>query len=380
MNKLSISLSAEAFSLHTIELKYHPSIRELHQIIGKMYQSAKKAGRTVVYPLPNTQNTVHCCKLFASQGVRLYCSITDQNNIPHAHVKAVINPRKLIDPSSSYLGIMPSDEKSFDHFYERFTDVMRLLHLPEFIDDWSLSRVDLCVNVLCGKNKLAHELNHAIHKGRTPAKYTRIPYTDEYLTSKQLKEKSAHYLRYQTDSISLVIYDKQYQMTEENLILDYEKLPNGILRIELQCKKAYLRKFQKQHHLHSNSELLRTLAQHSANLICRHVNKAIPAGTHFKYQALCQQIESIQTHNKTRRKMLYLVGQARACRTLDQALAKTAKKFDLNKKEQERLLEQFARFGLSPIPLRQRYFRDSLPSLSTILQVLAEEGELVIEP
>lgn len=42
-------------------------------------------------------------------------------------------------------------------------------------------------------------------------------------------------------------------------------------------------------------------------------------------------------------------------------------------------MESFEKNNISPIPLRQSYFRDSLPSLSVILKTLAEDGCTILE-
>ena len=63
---------------------------------------------------------------------------------------------------------------------------------------------------------------------------------DASLSPQKLKEKRKHYLCYATDSVRLVVYDKMYQLTENKLILAQEKLPNGVLRVELQCQKKLL--------------------------------------------------------------------------------------------------------------------------------------------
>jgi len=81
------------------------------------------------------------------------------------------------------------------------------------------------------------------HKGLTPAKYTRIKYESDSLTPEKLKEKNKHYLRFETGSAALVIYDKTYQMTEEGLVTKFENLPNGITRVELQLSRKFIRKF-----------------------------------------------------------------------------------------------------------------------------------------
>ena len=45
------------------------------------------------------------------------------------------------------------------------------------------------------------------------------------------REATGYYIRLARGQQELVIYDKTYQLTENNLVVDYEKLPAGVLRV-----------------------------------------------------------------------------------------------------------------------------------------------------
>jgi len=72
--------------------------------------------------------------------------------------------------------------------------------------------------------------------------------------------------------------------------------------------------------------------------------------------------------------MQYLVEQAHTCNTLNDAIRRTRKKFKLSEKEEKSLIKRFRDSDISPIPLSGNFPLDSLPSLSTILEQLAEDG------
>ena len=97
-----------------------------------------------MYPISCGNQETHCCKWFKKQGTNRYFSVTEGS---HATIKAVVNPRKLIDPDSRYLGIFPPNEESVSEFADSFTSIMRKAGLPDFSEGWQATRIDLCVNL-----------------------------------------------------------------------------------------------------------------------------------------------------------------------------------------------------------------------------------------
>ena len=388
----TIMLTSDGFSFHTTELKYFPTMTEYHSRKKCLYDLARKKHKDFIYPISRDKKKTdcckkfknqetHCCKLFKNQRTNLYFSATKG---PHATIKAVVNPRKLIDPDSSYLGIFPPNEESVSEFADSFTDIMRKIDLPDFSEGWLATRVDLCVNLDCGEGDTARELNRLAHKGQTPKKYTRIEYTDNSLTPEKLKEKNKHYLRYECGSAALVIYDKTYQMTEEGLVTKFEKLSNGIIRVELQLGRKFIRKFMDENGIQREDpdneecedleELFNELIRQSPDLILTYLKKAVPCGTHYKLSRLKYLLDELPLHAETIEQMQYLVQQAHTCDTLDDAIRKTKKKFKLSDKEVKTHIERFRNSGISPIPLSGNFPLDSLPSLTSLLEQLAMEG------
>ena len=376
----TLMLTSDGFSFHTAELKYFPTMTEYHARTNYLYDTAREKNKNFMYPISCGNLETHCCKWFKKQGTNLYFSVTEG---PHATIKAVVNPRKLIDPDSSYLGIFPPNEESVSEFADSFTSIMRKVGLPDFSEGWSATRIDLCVNLDCGEGGIARELNRLAHKGLTPAKYTRTEYESDSLTPEKLKEKNKHYLRFETGSAALVIYDKTYQMTEEGLVTKFEDLPSGIIRVELQLGRKFIRKFMNKNEIQRDDPdtgkpedlqgLFNELIQQSPDLILAYLKKAIPCGTHYKLNRLEYLIDNLPYHTETMKQMQYLVKQAHTCDTLNDAIRRTKKKFKLSDKEEKSLIKRFRESNISPIPLSGNFPLDSLPSLSSILEQLAED-------
>ena len=379
--KCPIEITAEAFSVHTIELCCYPSMKELHRTIDRLFDLSRNTARKGMFLLPSkhTSSKTYSCLLFADQGVRLYLSILNSNDVPRAYVKMFVNPRKLLDSSSSYLGIMPLDEQSFVRFSENFTDLMRTIGLPEFLADWQLNRCDLCVNLQFGKNKVARELMAVLRKNAPRGKFKQKHYMDSSLSPQKLKEKRKHYLCYATDSVRLVVYDKMYQLTENKLILAQEKLPNGVLRVELQCQKKFLNSQATKLDCDTNAHaLLRCMQQNSAYYILKYVKKCFCCGMQYTPDALFQALEAAKIRDQLKQPMLALCNSLRYG-YLDKAVKTIQKQYQLSEQNVRRILKKFQKLGICPIPLRTRYFRSSLPSLPDLLDALEQSESIWLE-
>lgn len=177
----TIKLTSDGYSYHTLELKFHPSPERYGQVLKYFYDQAKHSSHGRTYPLPYRSKTLdaHCSTVLCHRGILLYFTLSKDHSGVRATIKAVINPRRLIDPDCDYLGIMPSDEDSFEYFQERFTATMRKYHLPDFLDDWKLTRLDLCVNLLCSKKKSAREQCRLLHKVMLKEEMTRECFLDK---------------------------------------------------------------------------------------------------------------------------------------------------------------------------------------------------------
>lgn len=111
------------------------------------------------------------------------------------------------------------------------------------INCYKLRRIDHCVNLYCKQKKIFRELVRTNCKASTPPKYKRLPRKTG--NKKEDNAYNKHYLRFQCQSHSVVMYDKTYQLQAEGLILDYETLPDGLFRIEVCCERGHIRSVEK---------------------------------------------------------------------------------------------------------------------------------------
>jgi hypothetical protein len=196
----------------------------------------------------------------------------------------VVNPRRLIDPESSYLGILPPTKDSLGKLDKAFKKLFKKTVFYNDINSYKLSRLDLCVNISCNQNKIFRELVRVLRKLPTPPKYERKYYDDS--NRKKANKYNKHYLRLSCGTQELVIYDKTYQIAENNLLLDYETLPEGVLRFEVHCEREYLRRMEKKAGIEKTLNVLETLMLDSECRIQKHFSQCFADATFCQFEEI----------------------------------------------------------------------------------------------
>lgn len=358
-----LTLTSEGYSYHTLELNWNPTNTQFEKTY-QYFQNISKHHE--FYSLKQYQNTCTFCGALTAHGIRIYLTKTKHKNV----VKLIVNPRRLIDTNASYLGIMPPDSDALERLEEEFTDCMRKVHLPEFLEEWKLTRLDLCVNVLWNKKKGPHELIRLIRKWPAPAGYVKDDFDGTDAGKHRRGVKNTHIVKYSNDSLALVIYDKVYQIKKEKLAREGEQIPKGILRIELQCKKPWLKAYGKERHITDPRDLIASLAWDSRDLICRYAETLCRGGTHYKLDAMEEELYREKwIRKKTRKRMLRIAECLRDSKRAEQAL----EEIELSEKQLRTCLKHFKRLDIHPVALRDDYPLDRVPSLPALLQELEED-------
>ena len=383
----SIRLSNDGYSFHTVELKIHPDSETFHSALKALYNAASKSKgpHQRTYPIRKYKSKVnipHCSTLLSHHGILLYLTETAKKNRHTYTIKAVVNPRKVLEPKSGYLGIAPTDSDSLERFQDEFTTLMRKYHFPEFLDEWTLTRLDLCVNLQLNKKKSAHEICRLLHKDLLPPKLERVFFYDptaDKKTREAQKEADKHSICLTNGSYSLVVYDKLFQGKAEGLG-DHDAwhhLPDGVLRLELRCYRPYLDKLLDDKDFTLTSEQLYWLAQHSRKLILKKASRIFSSGTHYKPDAAKILIEQSTSHKKVRKQLWWLFRRMRYPFTREQLDRGMKKQFKLKPRTVEARLKQLQTLGINLVPLRKDFYLNQLPSLPLILELLEDDSTTV---
>lgn len=282
-----IRLLIEGFSFHTLELKliFRAGDAAFQRIMRHLEQMSSDKE---FYELSIYGEGRFFCGHFFEHGIRIYLSRLDERDI----IKLVINPRKLIDPKAHYLGIMLCDDRSFDRMEKKFAATMEKIGLPTNMNDWTLTRMDLCVNLIFDRKKLPCQIIELIRRGPVIKGFHKEDWVT-YYSAKPIGENAAlkkHSVKFENQSMAFVAYDKCYQMKQEDLPLPKEMRPRGILRLELQCKKDWIKKEAVKHGYTKTTEKIRFLAQNSRHHLRTYARKLLPAGEYCQNKYFSQKI------------------------------------------------------------------------------------------
>lgn len=366
-----IRLLIEGFSFHTLELKliFRAGDATFQRIMRHLEQMSSDKE---FYELSIYGEGRFFCGHFFEHGIRIYLSRLDERDV----IKLVINPRKLIDPKAHYLGIMLCDDRSFDRMEKKFAAIMEKIGLPTNMDDWTLTRMDLCVNLIFDRKKLPCQIIELIRRGPVIKGFHKEDWVT-YYSAKPIGENAAlkkHSVKFENQSMAFVAYDKCYQMKQEDLPLPKEMRPRGILRLELQCKKDWIKKEAVKHGYTKTTEKIRFLAQNSRHYLRTYARKLLPAGEYCQPKVIKEKIKNAKNiRKKTKKRMEKFVNSLDNSNvSFEKAVRKMGT--DLSVKKVRTLLESFSALGICPVPLTSKCKLKTITSIPSILDQIGDDG------
>ena len=308
----SFQLEPDGFSIHTLEIVKKLSNKEYKRIRDSIYQKCPK-GEMYSDRSWQGEGERYRCKWFWREGLRINLEKNVHKQVSTCYLRIAVNPRKLIDPSSSYLGILPPDEESIRTMSEKFTMLLKDSGLPCALNAYQLSRVDLCVNIRCDTSKLFKELLRVMRK-----------------------------------------------------------LPKGILRFEIHELRERVSKIEKKLGTTDIESLLMYYIKESEKYITRCFRRAFPDDRFMQPDALneliCREADTGLREGMMRLAMLM---------TRIKSLEKGEEKLRKEGYDAEAVLAQFRKLGVSPIPLRKKFCAKTMPGPSTLLQKIPHRNVVV---
>ena len=359
-------LESDKFSIHTFEISKKLTNQDYKRMRDRLYHQCSK-GEIYRDRAWQGEGERHRCRWFQQNGLRISLEKDVHGHISTCYLRVAVNPRKLIDPNSSYLGILPPTEESVQDVSKMFFVVLKDSGLPCVLDAYQLSRVDLCVNIRCDSTALFKELLRVTRKLPTPPKYERAEFKSE--DRRAANKYNKHHVTLKHKTRELVIYDKTYQIMENGLLLDEEKLPKGVLRFEVHEQRERISKVEKELGTSSVTSLLCHYIGQSERIITRCFGRAYPDKKFMQPDQL--------------RSLIYAEadtavgdGMARLAEVMVRVktLKKGVKKIGKEGYDAKAVLAQFARLGVSPVPLRKNFCAESMPGVSILLERIAHRN------
>lgn len=375
---VTITLEPDGFSIHTFELSRKFTrfewvrIKDILYTEQEVYNRKHKKAAGWIYP-DKDKTDDHICWRYSNFGIRIRLEHrTPKDSVECFYVRMIVNPRKLIDPQSSYLGILPPTEKSVQKLNQTFRSLFQNTPFEDDIQQYYLTRLDLCTNIRCMDQKMFRELIRLLRKTATPKKYERKLYC--HADKKKANRYNKHYIRIACGSQELVIYDKCYQLVENDLAIAYENLPHGVMRVEVHYERAKLKKLENQLESDNPLAIIGQLMQKSKVRMIKLVEKCYPDLPYVSYEEANIMIELAACKTATKTRMHTLLEQMQRKQSLDAAF----RWMDKHGMKTQDLLLRFAKLGINPIPLRKGFAASRVPSLVEILHKV-ENQPIMIE-
>lgn len=200
-----------------------------------------------------------------------------------------------------------------------------------------------------------------------PPKYERAVFKSE--DKRAANKYNKHHITLKRKTRELVVYDKTYQIVENGLLLDEEKLPKGVLRFEVHELRELISKAEKKLGTGSVASLLRHYVAQSEKVVTRCFGRAYPDEKFMQPDRLISLIYT-EADTELRDGMVWLVKTMVRVKTLEKGI----KKIEKEGYDTEAVLAQFVRLGVSPVPLRKNFCAETMMGVSVLLERIAHRS------
>lgn len=156
--------------------------------------------------------------------------------------------------------------------------------------------------------------------------------------------------------------------------MDYEKLPESVLRIEMHCERSYLRDIQKEENIENTMELLTLMVKESEKRIIKQFSLCFRTCTFRRIEEIEKRIRAASFHEKKKKQMLKLS----RCMQRKQNLDKELKCMAEDGVDTDKLLDAFQKIDTNPVPLRKSFVAPCLPGPVELLRGIAG-GNMPVE-
>ena len=354
--QLYFSLYEELVSFHTVEYRLEAG-RYSYSDLRKRAFAQKAATGAITY----TED--HSLYVRLRQGVVL--KICDYDT-PLLFIK--INPRILVEEDHSYLGIFHATAENIEKIYSKASAIVHE-YVPGYsLEDASLCRVDLCLNITCNQPDALIQLIACLKRCDWRSQYQTTKFSAH---TRNAEEKNKHSFRILSKHFSLTVYDKLFERTQRSSL--EPEHPDGLLRVEFGLQDEMAIRYYLHDAAMTDREKLIFLAENSGNILSRRLRGLFGSGVHLPLETVHMLVDR-QPHlkSKTRRRMNLLAENLFYCKSADQA--KRMFFLELPQKVDQsrcytKILKRFSELEIHPVPVSTDWNKP-LPSLAMIVEKL----------
>lgn len=336
------------YGIHTVLMTLLLSRKWYNQLFQTLMQRRAKGAfyRDETYQSDNGMEK-YICTYYCNRGVVLYLFKQKKHknktnrNTP-CFMQFRVNPLTLIKGYYSPTEVFQAKKEQSIKLEVGMNQLLKELELDKTFEEVKLSRVDCCLDWFPKNQAYCDEMLRIVRRSPYMKSYheVRFPNNDP-----RHKQKNEHSWRIRCKTVTLTVYDKAFQLLEEELI---EEPTDPMLRIEVSRSSASFKRELSEEVKGSNSKILKNIMDESEATIAKYLKSVNMGARYVKYEQCLNLIDSEVKNVHTRRHMKRFVEKLSKCKSYTQAVENSG----LSESQIKTVRGRFRKIGISPITLR----------------------------
>ena len=336
------------YGIHTIELFHRLSKKSFN----KVFQHLKSLNFGKLYPDVTYHSDKgiekYICTSYCGQGVVLYLykqkrSKNKTSKNIACSIRFRLNPHTLLHGKYSPKEVFQAKENHLKTLDREMTELLHKIGLDREFEQLTLSRIDCCLDYFPESQKWVDEALRVIRCSPYMKQYKLCTFGKEFPNH---KEKNAHSWCICCKTTTLTVYDKTFQLMEEDLLGQYDA---PMLRFEVSRSGAKFKRGLSDEVKGSNKKILKTVMDESEDIIRSYMEMLHADLPFVRYSDCMAKIETVK-HASTRKNMRLLVKKLSDCKCYAQAV----KNSELSESQLRTVRKQFEKLGIQPATLKDK--------------------------
>lgn len=254
------------YGIHTIELFHRLSKKSFN----KVFQHLKSLNFGKLYPDATYHSDKgiekYICTSYCGHGVILYLykqkrSKNKTSKNITCSIRFRLNPHTLLHGKYSPKEVFHAEEKQLNSLDKEMTKLLHKIGLNCNFEQLTLSRIDCCLDYFPDSQDWVDEALRVVRRSPYMKKYELCTFDKTFSNH---KKKNAHSWRICCKTTTLTVYDKTFQLMEEDLLEQYDA---PMLRFEVSRSGAKFKRGLSDEVKGSNKEILKTVMNESEKTI-----------------------------------------------------------------------------------------------------------------
>ena len=237
--------------------------------------------------------------------------------------------------------VFQAEEKQLNSLDKEMTKLLHKIGLNCNFEQLTLSRIDCCLDFFPESQDWVDEALRVVRRSPYMKKYDLCTFDKTFSNH---KKKNAHSWRIYCKTTTLTVYDKTFQLMEEDLLEQYDA---PMLRFEVARSGAKFKRGLSDEVKGSNKKILKTVMNESEKIIHSYMKKLHANLPFVRYSDCIARIETIK-HSATRKNMRLLVEKLSDCKSYAQAVINSG----LSENKLRTVKKQFEKLGVQPVTMR----------------------------